>query len=1142
MRKFNLLVLLILAFTGLSTSTALGETVSPYKVDFNKSISTSSHDFKVAAGWGHKVDSYYDDEEYETYYPTYTYSSTAGVGNSGALLIGDQESLGSGWSGGSSVDLLVTPRLRGNVTVYVKKAKSAGKIEFYTVYKSGSSIHTNGKISVTLPTLSTDDYVKVSLPAQKGTYVGIWGSNVYIDDFAADSADVELAKALTIKKVTPVAVNSASTGTEDVDADGNFNVKFKVTLQNTGDVDLKPGDANYSLSIINYDKTVLATQPITQALAAGATLSDVEIATKLDYKTHSKRDRYDVKENISNTSSYGTWLEPVPYTAAILLRDSNSTRVDSTTTQDFGRIKKTVARKYKLQNDGAAPLVITKVGVPEGFATTLAPQTIAAHQSTEFTITALTSVYGIHTGSLTITADGISDCHLPLASTVLDPTKLFVDFEDGKWPTGFIAGDNWKVAQRDYASSDNVYMAMSESVDDTRLITPLLEIAKGEKMSFDVAKASTYSSDSHMNVYYSTDRKNWTLAKAIPNADLLKERAVTSTYSYSKLKNFVLDSIPEGRYYLAFEAGYAGVDNIYGFKLVPVAHDIYFSNVTVPTDGMVNHKTDVKVSLKNLAPSKEEAGAYTLRLLVDGKPVVTATGDSIPPMSSANFTLSYIPHEAGCFKVSAEYQNGDYTVRTADDSITVAGETASADIQVGKVTSTSSNYATPVTGYDRHSLSDVIFTQKVLQAAGLRKGDKIVAVSFKGRNTDGEVKTVLKGWLGNSKEDAYPTDYKCAEPTGGTLKQIVSDTVTIGKKGTINRTEPLVSVSIPDGYVYDGTNLRMVFRSDLTTTYKRTYFEYSDDNLNGYSVASDVSTEWSDAKATSHMPVPYFTVERTAPTLAGTVTDQTTGRPVGNAIVTAYQGTDAEPTVIYKDTTDANGQYSMTIYQSDSAYTLKVTAEDYDTLTVAGVLVSSSLTKDIQLKAVPVTVTVGSDGWTTFSSKRAIDFTKTEGVKAYCVTYYAGNKVMLVEANTAPARTGLLIKAAPGTYELQQSADSVFPTLINFLVAVPDTGYTVKADDFGSAYTLTSEDGVPGFLKAAVGTKVAKGSAYLKVDESKKVAGFMTFFVTTTGVNKIATSQNTLDLSKPFYNVSGQHVTSDYRGVVIQNGRKFVRK
>ena len=169
MRKFNFFVLLVLIFMGLSPSTVRAEMVSPYKMDFNKSISTASHDFKVASGWGHKVDSYYDDEEYETYYPSYTYSSTAGIGNSGALLIGDQESLGSGWSSGSSVDLLVTPQVTGNVSVYVKKAKNAGKIEFYTVTKSGSSYRTSGKLSVTLPTLSTDDYVKVSLPAQKDT-------------------------------------------------------------------------------------------------------------------------------------------------------------------------------------------------------------------------------------------------------------------------------------------------------------------------------------------------------------------------------------------------------------------------------------------------------------------------------------------------------------------------------------------------------------------------------------------------------------------------------------------------------------------------------------------------------------------------------------------------------------------------------------------------------------------------------------------------------------------------------------------------------------------------------------------------------------------------------------------------------------
>lgn len=1142
MRKFNFFVLLVLIFMGLSPSTVRAEMVSPYKMDFNKSISTASHDFKVASGWGHKVDSYYDDEEYETYYPSYTYSSTAGIGNSGALLIGDQESLGSGWSSGSSVDLLVTPQVTGNVSVYVKKAKNAGKIEFYTVTKSGSSYRTSGKLSVTLPTLSTDDYVKVSLPAQKDTYVGIWGSNVYIDDFEADSATVELSKALAIKKVTYVAVNSASSGTEDVGADGKFNVKFKVTLQNTGDVDLNPGDENYSLSIINYDKKVLATQPITEALKAGATLTDVEIATKLAYATYSKRDRFDVKENISNTSSYGTWLEPVPYAPVIHLRDSNSTSLDSTSTQDFGRIKTSVTRKFKLENEGAAPLVITKAEVPEGFATSLTPQTIAAHQSTEFTITAETNIYGIHAGNLVITADSISPYRLPLTATVLDPSKLFVDFEDGKWPVGFIAGENWKVVQRDYSSSDNVYMAMSENVDDTKLITPLLEVAKGEKMSFDVAKASTYSTDSHMNVYYSTDRKNWKLAKAIPNADLVKERAVSSTYYYGKLKNFVLDSIPAGKVYLAFEAGYAGVDNIYGFKLADVEHDVFFSKTVVPTTGMVNHKSDVKVSLQNLAPSKEEAGAYTLRLMVDGKQVAATTGDSIAPMASADFTLSFIPHEAGDFKLYVEYQNGDYTVRTADDSISVAAETASNDVKVGKVTGTSSNYATPITGYDRHSLSDVIFTSKVLQAAGLKKGDKIVRVSFKGRNTDGAVKTVLKGWLGNSKEAAYPNGYKCAEPAEGTLKQIVNDTVTIDMKGSLNQTEPLVSIDIPDGFVYDGTNIRMVFRSDLTTPYKRTYFEYSDDDLNGYSIARDASIDWEDASSTSHMPVPYFTVERTAPVLAGTVTDQATGRPVANALVTAYQGTDAEPTVIYKDTTDAKGHYSMTIYQADSTYTLKVTAEDYDTLTVANVQIGDSLTKDIQLKAVPIRVTVGADGWTTFSSKRAVDFTKTEGVKAYYVTGFAGDKVTLVEVSNVPARMGVVVKADAGTYELQQSLDSAYITLSNFLVATPDSDVTVQDDDFGSVYTLTSQESVPGFLKAAVGTTVAKGQAYLKVDTSVKANDFMPLLLTTTGIDNATTAKSGLDLSKPFYNVSGQRVSPSYRGIVIQNGKKFIKK
>ena len=44
----------------------------------------------------------------------------------------------------------------------------------------------------------------------------------------------------------------------------------------------------------------------------------------------------------------------------------------------------------------------------------------------------------------------------------------------------------------------------------------------------------------------------------------------------------------------------------------------------------------------------------------------------------------------------------------------------------------------------------------------------------------------------------------------------------------------------------------------------------------------------------------------------------------------------------------------------------------------------------------------------------------------------------------------------------------------------------------------------------------------------------------TTGISKITTTTNTADA--PLYNLAGQRVDSNYKGVVIQNGKKVVRK
>ena len=44
----------------------------------------------------------------------------------------------------------------------------------------------------------------------------------------------------------------------------------------------------------------------------------------------------------------------------------------------------------------------------------------------------------------------------------------------------------------------------------------------------------------------------------------------------------------------------------------------------------------------------------------------------------------------------------------------------------------------------------------------------------------------------------------------------------------------------------------------------------------------------------------------------------------------------------------------------------------------------------------------------------------------------------------------------------------------------------------------------------------------------------------TTGISKIKMTTNTVDA--PVYNLAGQRVDSNYKGVVIQNGKKVMKK
>lgn len=1148
MKKINLLIAFVLTLLGVSTASA--EVYSPYTVDFNTAISTSTYSFTVAKGWDHIPDYYFDSESYDSYYPTYTYSSTGGRNGSGALKVSDQTNVGEGWSGGKTTDLLVTPYIKGKSSIYVKKAANNGTIAFYSVKQSSNGTLTKGStIAVTLPELTTTDYVKVDIPRQDSARIGIYASNVWIDDFEADSALITKKRALKLSQVTNVLYRGSSTGNEDVDANGNFGMKFKVTIANPGDVDFAPGDEGYTLSVHNYADSVVATVPISQPLAAGAKLTDYELAIELPYAKYPKRDRYNVYEDVSGTSQYGAWIEPVPYTAVPNVSDDNGT-VASGTEQAFGMLTQPVTKNYTLYNRGAAPLRITAIEIPEGFTTTLAKSdTVAAHQSKDFSITATNTATGIHSGNMVIKTEGASDYVLPLSATVLDTTKFYVNFEDGKFPTGFIVGKNWAVKQRDYSSSSNVYFASSSLVDDTKLITPLLKVAEGEKMSIDVARNNTYSKDSHMNVYYSPDRKNWTLAKAIKAAEMSDDRGSTASYHYGALKTFVIDNVPAGNYYIAFEAGYASVDNIYGFERVDVDHDMLFTQVKMPSAGMVNNVYTATATVLNNNTKTEPAEGYKLELMVDGKTVATTASQTLKTDSTATFDFAFTPNKAGKYNAVIVLKAGDYEVVSDTAEITIAAETAGYDVQVGKVAATSNSYATPINVYYKYSVSDVIYTQQLLEASGLKKGDKITRISFKGYNKSGEVSTDVQAWIGNKADSTYASGYVVPDTTS--LTKIANENHTVPLVGDDDDHQVLLSIDIPEGFVYNGQSIQMVMGSDLTTNYQRAQFEYSADKPNGYSNRSDSQFKWSEAKATSYMPVPYFTVEKLPATLSGVVSSQAGN--VSGAKVELRNGD-----VLYEAETDADGHYTMAVVQSDKHYAMTVTADGYDTYTDSVAFDTMNVEKNVVLTLSPDVIVVPECGWTTYSSDHAIslegNLTAETDFTAYAVVEVTQEGAVIKPYDRSlgiPAGTGVIIKAPAGSYTFKRDvkqggnnapAKAEGNEMVNLLKPTVNTAVEVTANDNVYVFNAFSTTSVVGFGKAATGDIVPAHSAYLTISDSKALDFYPLIDGISTGIVDINAASGTIDENAPAYDLMGRRVDASYKGIVIQKGKKVLRK
>lgn len=1120
-----------MAASVLCVNEARADIVENYKMDFNKPISTTAHDFKVASGWGHLVEkaTFYDDYSYDTTdeYVKYSYTSTDGRDASGALMVGSQKLTGY-YDSKEVKDLIVTPAITGKSSIYVKNTLSymTSTIEFYAVtFKDGKYVVGN-KLEVEVPKTFAD-WTKIDIPEQNNQLIGIRAHYLYLDDFAADKADIQLQKSLQVTKV-----DLKSKSEPDCDADGNFPISYEVSITNNGDVDLTEGMDGYSLSVKNYsvDNAVVFTQPLKGNLAVGASTT-VTVSGTANCNTYPKHNRYDVYEDFTNTFKVGSWIEPIPYKPVLAMRDSDGKIENGKATYAWGMVKESTDKTFEISNDGPAPLKLTSVVVPEGFTTSLAaPLTLEGHTKQQFTITMPATTPGIYSGEFKVSAEGVDDFKFNVSATVLDPSKYYVNFNDNKIPEGSYVEAGWEVMQRDAESSDNPYLLANGSQDtDNKFVTPLLKVAQGEKMTVDVARTNYYTGGDgvYLNIYYSADRTNWTLARKITADELSEDRAVNYTHYYSKLKTFVIDNIPAGNYYIGFGAGYTAIDNIYGFEKVDVAHDLMLTDSNLPKTAVVNNAYTATATLRNINAKEEAADSYTASLYFDGEVVATAPAKAIASGADAEFTFSYTPHKVGAGEAYIEFKNAadNYVVTTEKVSVDVKEELPVGTVTVGNG-KTSANRA-GIAFYDGNSDGahiDNLYKADMLTKYGIAKGTKITSVTYTGTcSQDREVKVYdLTAYVGTvdaakfEKGKGYESLQKVNVYTDQTINFVDGNTYT-------------TTITLPEPIVWDGTSAIRVLTYVKADKYVNVKFNADDENKTSYYGNGELGNE-SATYSEYSTAVAEFGFQTEPSVMSGKVTWK--NKAVAGATVTLTSGD-----VIYTGASDDEGAYSINVIQNDKKYHLTVAAPGYiDYAEKDSVEFSGNVAKDIALEVEPVALTVGEDGNALFSATRAIDFSLTPDVEAYVVTAVNGNYTELAPVTAVPAGTGVLVKAKAGNYSLNAvpEAEAVAK---NLLVATTEE-YTVAASDVKKVWTLGTDTkkNVPCFVSVE-GTVVPAGSAYLAAEAEvpyiylDKASGI-------SGINAAAG----LDTKAPMYNLAGQKVNASYKGIIIQNGKKFNNK
>ncbi len=911
-----------------------------------------------------------------------------------------------------------------------------------------------------------------------------------------------------------------------------------------------------------------------------------------------------------------------PTTAPMLSLTENAATVASESTKEFGNLTEDGVATYTLTNNGTADMVsvVSTTGVAtavisgEGEGITLAKVndsetynkvTLAAGKSATITLTVpFAAPYGEKSGAMTIDSEGwVGDMVVNYTATTIDPTAVYVDFEDNSKPAGWY-NSGWTIIGKQAANYSQT--------EEKSFITSLLTVAgTDDVLTFD-ARAYYDGYTEAVTVSYSTDRKNWTPLVEYGKND------IDGTF-----KTFQVKGLAAGNYYLKISGLYVYLDNIRGWHYkTPVAtRDLYIASATFPTGALIPEtENGVEASVKVYSLQSNETGVYA-KLFFDETLVATSATQTIAKDGNETLELTgNVPATENTYaaKIVVYYSDNSVAFETLTTNVEVAHTRTLSITEFtrdgeGEIDANASNQFSAAFNVTVQNTGSTAATTPVVKifigetevgsatadaeiAAGESK-EIAVNVTNASAGEGGELAFTAKAyWTAEGEAKAtsasdvvitvhaaapkFNLNYKdgAALADGdnvdyGLVKAATSKAFTISNTGTANL--ELVSIVAPEGYsateVTEGNkNIAIDGSLDIAVTLKAEQGKKSGDlvitykvdestnktftlQLSGRSVAADT---WTVAFDDAEGSIPANWVNEgnnwEISKENGSVYNHSAGKTLTTPRLTATAGEE-----LTFDLAGANGSYPLLVEYSTDGYSWT----EYDTYTTNGEKTFTApaagdyyirfngcydhLSNFVGFKlATTVPVTISQYGYTTFASMSNINADELpDGIEVFYVKSDGvdGSYVRLTKAEgNIPAGTGLILKGtADEEYNLNIATGATKALEGNLMVGCLEATL-LDADEESYVLVNNAEEERAEFQKLdKQGIEIPAGKAYLKVAGAS--ARLMIFDDgETTGISSVLRQQAR---DGRVYNLNGQRVENPKKGqLYIINGKQTVVK